>query len=284
MRQRKADILHKTGGLCLGSRTAVEPNGSRVSASVTPSDHDYHLHIVELHNIGPTAAMTLAAFVALCSSVSNRPLQQQMVVLCSMGVGGNIAPVENLTETLQVAFDAGAKRVLLPMASVRDIPTIPGELFAKFQTSFYSDPVDAVFKAAGVQSECSRSAVGIGGRAVKLRSKVIGELLGFCQGKIRKIFEAHSIFYCDETWHADHDQQSAMVLGAVMCPYEKTREIADRIRETKAHHGLNADFEVKWTKVLQGKVGFYVALRDCFYEDDDRVASADDFANSTTSA
>ena len=37
------------------------------------------------------------------------------------------------------------------MASVRDLPTIPGELFAKFQTSFYADPVDAVFKALGVQ-------------------------------------------------------------------------------------------------------------------------------------
>ena len=47
--------------------------------------------------------------------------------------------------------DAGAKRILLPMASVRDIPTIPGELFAKFQTGFYSDPTDAVFKALGVQ-------------------------------------------------------------------------------------------------------------------------------------
>jgi len=37
------------------------------------------------------------------------------------------------------------------MASVSDIPTIPGELFAKFQTSFYSDPRDAAFKALGVQ-------------------------------------------------------------------------------------------------------------------------------------
>lgn len=34
--------------------------------------------------------------------------------------------------------------------SVTDIPSIPGELFAKFQTSFYSDPVHAVFKALGV--------------------------------------------------------------------------------------------------------------------------------------
>jgi ATP-dependent Lon protease len=36
------------------------------------------------------------------------------------------------------------------MASVTDIPTVPGELFAKFQTSLYSNPVDAAFKALWV--------------------------------------------------------------------------------------------------------------------------------------
>lgn len=59
--------------------------------------------------------------------------------------------VENVTESYQIAADSGGKRLLLPMASVRDIPTIPGELFAKFQTSFYSDPIDPVFKAFGMQ-------------------------------------------------------------------------------------------------------------------------------------
>lgn len=150
----------KTSGL--GSNSAAKEaikvgfdffkaNATQVSASVKALDHDYHLHIVELHNTGPTTAMTLAAFVALCSGVLTKPIQQQMVVLGSMSLGGNIIPVENLAESLQVAFDAGAKRILLPMASVRDIPTIPGELFAKFQTGFYSDPTDAVFKALGVQ-------------------------------------------------------------------------------------------------------------------------------------
>ena len=125
-------------------------NAHRVSASIKTADHDYHLHIVELHNTGPTTAMTLATFVALCSAVLGKPLQQQIVVLGSMSLGGSIIPVENLAESLQVAFDAGAKRILLPMASVTDIATIPGELFAKFQTGFYADPVDAVFKALGV--------------------------------------------------------------------------------------------------------------------------------------
>ena len=126
-------------------------NAARVSSSLHPSDRDFHLHIIELHNTGPASGMTLSAVVALCSAALAKPLQPQLVVLGSMSLGGNIIPVENIAETLQVAFDAGAKRILLPMASVKDIPTIPGELFAKFQTSFYSDAADAVFKALGVQ-------------------------------------------------------------------------------------------------------------------------------------
>src|SRR5262249_39675961 len=108
----------------------------------------YHLHFVELHNTGPT--LPLSSFVALCSGVLGKPVQQQLVVLGSMSLGGNIMPVENLAESLQVAFDSGAKRILLPMASVKDIPSVSGELFAKFQTSFYADPADAVFKPLGV--------------------------------------------------------------------------------------------------------------------------------------
>lgn len=125
-------------------------NVGRVSASVKSGDHDYHVHVVELHNTGPTTSMTLASFVALCSGALGKSIQSQMVVLGSMSLGGNIVPVDNLAESLQVAFDSGAKRLLLPMASVKDIPTIPGELFAKFQTAFYADATDAVFKALGV--------------------------------------------------------------------------------------------------------------------------------------
>jgi ATP-dependent Lon protease len=126
-------------------------NVGGVSASAKASDHDYHLHLVELHNTGPATAMTLAAFVTLCSAVLGKSVQPRLVVLGSMSLGGNIVPVENLAGSLQAAFDAGAKRLLLPMASVTDIPTIPGELFAKFQTGFYSDPRDAAFKALGVE-------------------------------------------------------------------------------------------------------------------------------------
>jgi ATP-dependent Lon protease len=126
-------------------------NVSRVSVSAKVGDSDYHLHMVEMHNTGPASNMTLASFITLCSGLTGKPLQAQMVVLGDMSLGGSITPVENLAGTLQVAFDSGAKRILLPMSSVGDIATIPGELFAKFQTSFYADPIDAVFKALGVE-------------------------------------------------------------------------------------------------------------------------------------
>jgi ATP-dependent Lon protease len=37
------------------------------------------------------------------------------------------------------------------MSAVADIATVPSELFAKFQTSFYTNPEDAVYKALGVE-------------------------------------------------------------------------------------------------------------------------------------
>ena len=126
-------------------------NASHVSASIKVQEHDYHIHLVELHNTGSPTAMTLASFTALCSAVLGKPIQQQMVVLGNMSLGGSIIPVENLAESLQAAHNSGAKRLLLPMSSVGDIPSVPGELFAKFQTGFFSDPRDAILKALGVE-------------------------------------------------------------------------------------------------------------------------------------
>jgi len=126
-------------------------NAGRVSQGIKVGDHDYHLHTVELQSQGASDTMALTTFVSLCSSVLKKHIQSQMVVLGTMSLGGSIVPVQNLADTLQMSFDAGAKRILIPMASAKDIATVPAELFAKFQISFYADPVDAVFKAVGVE-------------------------------------------------------------------------------------------------------------------------------------
>ena len=74
--------------------------------------------------------------------------------------------------------------------------------------------------------------------------------------------------YCDESCHLENDGQKAMVLGAVWCPKDKRLEIAERIREIKQKHGLERDFEIKWTKVSPSKLAFYQDIVDYFFDDD----------------
>ena len=75
--------------------------------------------------------------------------------------------------------------------------------------------------------------------------------------------------YCDESCHLPNDGQPLMVLGAVWCPVDKSREISVRLREIKEAHGLPPDFEVKWSKVSPAKQGFYRDYLDYFFDDDD---------------
>jgi hypothetical protein len=75
--------------------------------------------------------------------------------------------------------------------------------------------------------------------------------------------------YCDESCHLEHDPYKVMVLGAVWCPAEKAREIAIRLRELKAEHGMNPFFEVKWRKVSPAGRALYLALLNYFFDDDD---------------
>lgn len=126
-------------------------NKKNISGTISVQNFDFLMHVQDLQGIGVANELSLAAFIALCSGALKKPVQSQMVVLGSMSIGGTITKVEELANTLQVCFDAGAKKILIPMASAADLSTVPSELFAKFQISFYQNAEDAVFKALGVE-------------------------------------------------------------------------------------------------------------------------------------
>jgi len=125
-------------------------NAHRVSGSIHPDNSDFLLQLLDLQGSGVPSYGGLALFISLCSAALGRTVQPQMAIFGEMTLGGTINPVSHLTGSLQVAFDAGARKILLPMTSAVDLPTVPPELFTKFQTSFYTDPIDAVFKALAV--------------------------------------------------------------------------------------------------------------------------------------
>lgn len=125
-------------------------NSKSISGTISIKTKDYLMHIADLQGIGLTHQLAIAELVGLCSGALEKPVQESTVVLGNMTVGGTIEKVEELANVLQVCVDAGAKKVLIPASSVVDFQTVPADLLIKVQPIFYSDPIDAVFKALGV--------------------------------------------------------------------------------------------------------------------------------------
>lgn len=71
--------------------------------------------------------------------------------------------------------------------------------------------------------------------------------------------------YCDESCHLEHDNSNIMVLGAICCPNHYRLDIFKQIRQIKKDFGLSENFEIKWTKVSDTKVDFYINLIEYFF-------------------
>jgi len=125
-------------------------NSKSISNTISTKTKDYLMHISDLQGIGLTDELAVAELIGLCSSALDKPVQESTVVIGNMTVGGTIAKVEEFANILQVCVDAGAKKVLIPASSVMDLQTVPPDLLVKVQPMFYSDPIDAVYKALGV--------------------------------------------------------------------------------------------------------------------------------------
>lgn len=124
-------------------------NSKSISGTINYKSKDFLMHIADLQGIGLTEELGVAELIGLCSGTLERPVQESLVVFGTMTVGGTIPKIESFANMVQVAVDAGAKKILIPASSVGEYQTIPTDLLIKVQPIFYSDPIDAVFKALG---------------------------------------------------------------------------------------------------------------------------------------
>jgi len=77
------------------------------------------------------------------------------------------------------------------------------------------------------------------------------------------------VVYSDESCHLEYDNSQVMILGAMYCEADNKNRIFNDIRELKKKHGLSSYFEVKWTKVSESKIDFYLDLFDYFWNNKD---------------
>ncbi len=80
-------------------------------------------------------------------------------------------------------------------------------------------------------------------------------------------FEEYN-YYMDESCHLLNNDSNYMIIGALACPKNKAANISYKIKQLKVKYGLNADFEIKSTKISPSKIMFYKALVDLFLIED----------------
>lgn len=129
----------------------VRSNLSRITQNAHFNEYEMHIKATDINGIGTLQGLELAVFISLVSGLTRRSLQPQMCVLGSMSIGGTIIPTNDLPGALQIAHDAGAKRILIPVVDMMQYSKVPADLISKFSLEVYSDPVDAAFKALGIK-------------------------------------------------------------------------------------------------------------------------------------
>lgn len=73
--------------------------------------------------------------------------------------------------------------------------------------------------------------------------------------------------YCDESCHLEHDASNVMVIGAITCPKNHAKRIADEIKKLKEKHNIPQKFEIKWNKISSGKKDFYLDIIRFFFDE-----------------
>ena len=94
--------------------------------------------------------VSLAEWVGLCSALLDKPVKAATAIVGEIKLSGSMSALHHMEDIIRVAKNAGARQILLPMASMQDLMKVPGELLTAVQPVFYIDPVDVVKKALDI--------------------------------------------------------------------------------------------------------------------------------------
>jgi ATP-dependent Lon protease len=85
-------------------------------------------------------------FAAMISAIRNRQVQAGTVVLGDLTIQGNIRGPTSITEPLQLALEAGAIRVLVPVSDKSQFAGLSEDVIERLDVVFFGDVDRAVLK------------------------------------------------------------------------------------------------------------------------------------------
>lgn len=112
--------------------------------------YDFTIQAINLNQAKEGAETAVAFFISLVSAILGKPVLERTVALGEMSVQGLLLKVASLPERMQLAVEAGAKRILIPSENKRDLPDVPDAILTAIQWQFYDSPTKAAIMAMGM--------------------------------------------------------------------------------------------------------------------------------------
>ncbi len=112
--------------------------------------YDFTIQAINLNQAKEGSETAVAFFVSLVSAILAKPVLDQTVILGEMSIQGLLLKVGSLPERMQLAVEAGAKRILIPSENKRDVADVPDAILTAIQWQFYDSPTKAAIMALGL--------------------------------------------------------------------------------------------------------------------------------------
>ncbi len=115
-------------------------------------DHDArgHEYTIQVRSFDPSksgAFTGVGVLLSLCSALLQKPLKGGLAIVGGINLGGSIEPIYNAVSVVEAAADKGAKTLLMPVTSRKQLIDLPDEIATRVTLVFYSDARDALLKA-----------------------------------------------------------------------------------------------------------------------------------------
>jgi ATP-dependent Lon protease len=112
-----------------------------------PRSHEFSVQMRAFDASKTGTATGVGTLLALCSALLERSLKGGLIVVGGLNLGGSIEPVYNAVSVVEAAADKGAKMVLLPVTTRKQLIELDDDIATRVTLVFYSDARDALLKA-----------------------------------------------------------------------------------------------------------------------------------------
>ncbi len=122
-----------------------------------PGSHEFSVQLRGFDAAKTGAKTGVGALIALSSALLKKSVRGGRVVVGEITLGGTIEPIHNAVTLAEIAVEKGAKSLLLPVSSRRQLFDLSDDMATQLEATqldieFYQDGRDALLKALADQS------------------------------------------------------------------------------------------------------------------------------------